>query len=256
MSVFKSVYANQYDNFYAQKDYNAEAQIAIDAAIRYQKKLPNSILDVGCGTGGHAIELALKGFSVTGVDLSQSMLDCAQIKADAKGVSKEINLIQGDIRNFETGSKYDLAIMMFAVIGYLTSNSDVVEGLRNIRNHLNEHALLVCDFWYGPSVLSVRPTDKFRVLDSHNGQVLRSASTSLNIPMHTADVSFKVWEIDNGHLESQSEEVHSLRYFYPLEFAMFLELSGFELISISAFPSLDESVSDETWNALVVAKAV
>ena len=256
MSVFNSLYAGQYDQLYAEKSYTTECDIVVEAARRHLARAPQTILDIGCGTGAHAIELARRGYKVTGVDLSQAMLDHAQSKAAALDSSSRPDFLQGDARNFSTGRTHDLAIMMFAVVGYLTSNDDVLAGLRNIRRHLAPGALLVCDFWYGPSVLSVRPTDRVRVIDTQDGRVIRAASTALDISRHTADVTFKLWTLKEDRLANETTETHRMRYFFPQEFALFLQMAGFESTCMTAFPSLDEALSDQTWNALVVARAV
>ncbi len=57
-----------------------------------------SILDVGCGTGRHSIELARRGYSVTGLDLSREMLARAVAAAEAAGV--KVNLIRSDAAQF------------------------------------------------------------------------------------------------------------------------------------------------------------
>lgn len=255
MSVFNSLYAGQYDQLYADKSYVAECDLVIEAARRHQANAPQTVLDVGCGTGAHAIELARRGYCVTGVDLSQAMLDHATQKAGALDAAHRPDFLQGDARNFGTGRTHDMAIMMFAVVGYLTSNDDVLAGLRNIRRHLVPGALFVCDFWYGPSVLSVRPTDRVRVLETIGGRVIRAASTTLDIARHTADVTFKLWTLQGDRLTSETSETHRMRYFFPQEFALFLQASGFETCSMTAFPSLDTPLTDQTWNALVVARA-
>lgn len=255
MSVFNSLYAEYYDQLYAEKSYGAECDLVEAAIARHGSVRPATLLDVGCGTGGHANEFAKRGYDVTGVDLSAHMLEHARAKATALALPRQPAWLCGDARTFDAGSEFDAAIMMFAVVGYLTSNDDVITGLRNIRRHLKRGALFICDFWYGPSVLSVRPADRVRVLDLPGGQVIRATNTSLNTAQHTADVSFRLWTLESDKLVSETTEMHRLRYYFPQEYAFFLSQAGFTLQSISAFPTLDGALTDQTWNAFVVAKA-
>ncbi|HKU89326.1 MAG TPA: methyltransferase domain-containing protein [Steroidobacteraceae bacterium] len=256
MSVFDAQYAEQYDLLYAGKSYTAECDL-IEAAVRkYATTRPRTLLDVGCGTGGHALELARRGYSLTGVDLSDHMLGLARGKSAVLPEAQQPKWLQGDARNFEAGGPFDMAIMMFAVIGYLTGNDDVLQGLRNIRRHLPVGALFLCDFWYGPSVLSDRPTDRVRVLPTARGEVIRATSTALDVVTHTANVTFKLWSIEDGRVVSNTRESHLLRYFFPQEFALLLSQAGFAMQSISAFPTLDAPLTDESWNAFVVARTI
>ncbi|MBD3335144.1 MAG: methyltransferase domain-containing protein [Candidatus Eisenbacteria bacterium] len=70
----------------------------------------DSILDVGCGTGRHAIELAKRGYEVTGLDLSEEMLKQAEAGARAAGV--ELNLIHADAARFSPAKAYDAVICL------------------------------------------------------------------------------------------------------------------------------------------------
>jgi SAM-dependent methyltransferase len=256
MAVFDSQYADQYDRLYAQKDYQLECDLIESAAARFGGARPTTILDVGCGTGRHSIELARRGFRVTSVDLSESMLRHARENAADLPENQRPKWVHGDARNFEAGGRHDIAIMMFAVVGYLTGNDDVLTGLRNIRRHLALGGLFVCDFWYGPSVLTDRPTDRVRVLPTARGEVLRTTQTTLDVMHHTADVSFRLWNVEGSQVVSDTHETHRMRYFFPQEFALLLSQSGFEMQSISAFPTLDAPLTDATWNAFVVAKSI
>jgi SAM-dependent methyltransferase len=257
VSVFDSQYAEQYDRLYAGKDYGQECDL-IEAAIARHVigAHPQTLLDVGCGTGKHSLELARRGYRMTGVDLSGHMLQRARASAAALPAEQQPKWLQGDARSFDASSTFDMAVMMFAVIGYLTGNDDVLAGLRNIRRHLKAGSLFVCDFWYGPSVLSDRPTDRVRVLKTERGEVIRATNTRLDIVSHTADVTFRLWSIEDERLVGQTEETHSTRFFFPQEFALMLAQSGFAMLGISAFPTLDQPLTDDTWNAFVVARAV
>ena len=69
-----------------------------------------SILDIGCGTGRHAVELAGAGFAVTGIDLSSGML--REARAAAKKVGVELELVQADATSFDLGREFDAAVCL------------------------------------------------------------------------------------------------------------------------------------------------
>jgi hypothetical protein len=145
---------------------------------------------------------------------------------------------------------------MFAVIGYHTSNADVIACLKNIKKNLRPGATLVFDFWYGPAVLHDEPTDRVKVIDSGNEKIIRITNTVMDSFCHTAKVKFETIKIAKKSVVSSEEETHNLRYFFPQEMVLFLETAGFELQSMTAFPSLDTELGKESWNALCVAKAI
>lgn len=256
MSIFNTLYADSYDKLYAEKNYIAECDLIEAAVKRYAIHQPTTLVDIGCGTGNHSIEFASRGLKVTGVDMSHSMIQHAALKAESFNNMNRPSWICGDVRDFDTGTTFDLGIMMFAVIGYLTTNADVLMGLRNIRRQLNPDALFVCDFWYGPSVLAMKPNDRIKTLQSEGGKIIRASSTTLDVVQHTADVTFKLWTINDDYLTNETIETHRLRYYFPQEFALLLSEAGFSLQCLSSFPSLDEPLTDQTWNAFVVAKAI
>ena len=68
------------------------------------------ILDVGCGTGRHSVELAKRGFEVTGLDLTPAMLEIARAKAEAAGV--RVNFLHGNASAFAFGTPFDVAICL------------------------------------------------------------------------------------------------------------------------------------------------
>ena len=77
-AVFGFEYADAYDHLYSDKDYNQECEL-IDRLLRtYGDNSVRSLLDLGCGTGNHALPLAQKGYRVLGVDRSNDMLDAAR----------------------------------------------------------------------------------------------------------------------------------------------------------------------------------
>ena len=87
---------------------------ALDAGAR--------ILDAPCGFGRHSIELARRGYQVTGVDFSETELDRARKAAAEAGVS--LRLVCQDIRDMEFPGEFDLAVNLFSSIGYFSDDED------------------------------------------------------------------------------------------------------------------------------------
>lgn len=82
-----------------------------------------SILDIGCGTGRHAVELAKQGYKVTGVDLSEGMLAVAQTKAAHEGV--QVEWVHQDARLISFKEQFDLAICLCeGAVGLLGHEDD------------------------------------------------------------------------------------------------------------------------------------
>lgn len=96
---------------YDQNPFTQHTAAEVDFILSLYPILPGSrILDVGCGTGRHAIEFAKRGYQVTGVDLSLEMLKVAIGKADEAGV--QVEWFQADAKEFRSDDPYDVAICL------------------------------------------------------------------------------------------------------------------------------------------------
>ena len=147
-----SEYSHYYDLYYADKDYAAEVDFVLDLAARFGNT-PKTLLDMGCGTGRHMAEFIKRGLKCDGFDLSSEMLSHARKRLAGKGA----NLSQGNLTDFENGKEYDLVVSMFAVMGYLIDNHDLVSGLKTAAKHLCPKGIFIFDGWFGPAVLSQGP---------------------------------------------------------------------------------------------------
>ncbi|HEY9287991.1 MAG TPA: class I SAM-dependent methyltransferase [Candidatus Dormibacteraeota bacterium] len=83
---------------------------------------PLRILDLPCGHGRHAIELARRGYDVTGIDLSPSMLEVARKRALTAGVS--VRFLEGDMREPIGEPAFDLVLNLFTSLGYFSDPAD------------------------------------------------------------------------------------------------------------------------------------
>jgi SAM-dependent methyltransferase len=254
--VFNTSYADVYDALYQDKDYLDECAL-IERLFRQCGEGPiRRVLDLGCGTGNHAIPLARQGYEVAGVDRSAGMLAHARRKAVKDATAGSIAFHQGDICGIRLEAHFDAVLMMFAVLGYQLTNADVLAALRTARDHLGPGGLLLFDVWYGPAVLRERPSQRVKVVPAADGKVLRIASGTTNPLLHNCAVDYHLWHIADGRPLVETTERHTMRYFFPRELDLFLERAGFAPGRLGAFPHFDSEPSETTWNVLKLAQAV
>jgi len=256
--VFGKGYADSYDLFYADKNYEAECDMIEEVFKKYGDGPIKTILDLGCGTGNHAIPLAKRGYEVTGIDISPDMLKIAKKKVSNLQPSTfnfQPILLQGDIRSLDLGKKFDAVLMMFAVLGYQTSNENVLSALRTVQRHLRpKKGLFIFDVWYGPAVLTIRPSERVKHINNVKGRIIRTVTTNLDVLNHLAHVHYHVLTIERKSVVQETEENHKMRYFFPQELAFFLMEAGLQMITMQAFENINTPPSESTWDIIVVAK--
>ncbi|MEU6263757.1 class I SAM-dependent DNA methyltransferase [Saccharopolyspora shandongensis] len=137
--------ADIYHDFYhgRGKDYRAEAALVRDL-VRERTPDAASLLDVACGTGAHLRELAGSFGEVVGIDLAPEML------AVAERQNPELQLHQGDMRDFRIDRRFDAVTCMFSSAGYLPTAADLDRAVQNLADHLAPGGALLLEPWWFP----------------------------------------------------------------------------------------------------------
>lgn len=177
-------------------------------------KAGQSLLDMGCGTGRHAVEFARRGFKVTGVDLSTGMLEQARQAASEAGV--EVDWIEADATQFTTDEAFDTAICLceggFGLIG---ENEDGVAHdlaiLRNIHAALKPGSPFVLTALNGYSIIR-------QMTDEHVTEGRFDPATMLAV--YTDE-----WKLPEGPTQMLVRE----RLFIPPEVVAMMRHVGFEV---------------------------
>lgn len=253
--IFGSTYAEAYDLLYHKKNYQAECDLVEQLFETYgEGQSVHRVLDLGCGTGNHALGLAVRGYEVVGVDRSTPMLNLARKKSARFSAPGKVTFQQGDIRTVDVGRDFDAVLMMFAVLGYQLENADLLQVFDVARKHLRPRGILIFDVWYGPAVLHQRPSQQIRVIPTPKGKILRVASGELDIRRQLCEVHYHLWRLERERLVSETEERHLMRYFFPQELDLLLERTGFARLRLGGFPQFSLEPDETTWNVLAVAR--
>ena len=244
MSVFAS-YARFYDLLYRDKDYSAEAAY-VAQAVRSVVPAAREVLELGSGTGGHAVELARLGFSVTGVDRSVEMVQRAQARASGQ-------FLQGDACTVRLGKAFDAVLALFHVVSYQTTEAQLRGILDTAAAHLRAGGAFFFDFWYGPAVLAEKPERRVKSVADGALSLTRVAEPTLREADHCVDVHYTVTGTDGGRALEPTTETHSMRYLFLPELDLALERAGLQRLAAAEMPT-GAPLGPGTWSAGVLAR--
>ena len=249
MSVFGEAYAKYYNLLYKDKDYFEEYAYICEIIKKHGGLGEKNILDIGCGTGRHLYHFKQDGFSVSGVDVSENMINEAK-----KYLHQDEGLICAEASGFRFNKQFSTVISLFHVMSYQTENKELEKVFQNVSEHLTDGGLFVFDFWYGPAVLSYPPMVRIKRLEDTEIQITRIAEPSMRYNENIADVHFEVMiENKKTHISERITETHAMRYLFLPEIMYLAEKAG--LSFVAAYNWLDFlPLSDETWYGAVVLK--
>jgi SAM-dependent methyltransferase len=253
VNVFGREYAEDYDALYGDKDYEGEVSLIEQLAAAHHDHV-RRVVDFGCGSGGHAIRLAQRGYDVTGVDRSEHMLARAREKSAQLDFRVAPVFVQGDVTSVRLGSSFDLGLMMFAVLGYQVTDGALRDTLATVRAHLASGGLFIADVWYGPAVLATGVSERTKTVDAGNRRIIRSARSELDIASHRVDVQYVVQHVEGASTVEVARETHAMRFFFPDELERALGDAGFTLLAMRAMDE-DAPATTQSWNVLFVARA-
>jgi 2-polyprenyl-3-methyl-5-hydroxy-6-metoxy-1,4-benzoquinol methylase len=193
----------------------------IEKEIQYNKVV--RILDVGCGTGRHAIELAKRGYNVTGIDLSADQLTRAKEKAQQAGV--KVYFYEQDARTISYTGNFDLVIMICEGAFPLMETDEMnFEILTNATRALKDGGKLIMTTLNGLYPLRHSIKD-FTNENQDNFSVVRNKFN----PQTMRDVSTVKVEDDSGNIK---EITTNEKYYLPDEIEKLLRSLNYTSVAI------------------------
>ncbi len=246
-------YAPWYDLLYEDKDYAAETAFVLEQLRRNGAK-SGALLDLGCGTGVHAVEFARSGWQVTGIDLSEEMIRKA--KARISNDTQAPRFRQGDACQAGPERDFDAVVSLFHVASYQTSRAELESLFATAYTALKPNGILLFDYWYGGAVLSQGVQTRVKVIERAPLRVTRIAQSDHDETDAIVQVNYTLFCEDSVRSTiKRVDEVHRLRYWFPFEIEASLRATGFEPLGHYAWLS-NEPPHSKTWAAYSVARKI
>lgn len=221
---FAEVYDLLYHGFV---DYEGDVSFLQRIFRRYMHRRPRSLLDLGCGTGNHALPFLRRGFEVTGLDESARMLAVARRKARAERLP--LRLVQGDMRAFRLGRAFDVAVSMFGAFGYVLPDRDVLGCLRSVRRHLAPDGLFVFEYW---QTSGVRPgIQSWMHRKGKDREVLRLSEGQFDSKRSQLEMDFRFFVFRDGRVLDRFNERHVVRTYARPEMGRLVRRTGFDRLA-------------------------
>jgi 2-polyprenyl-3-methyl-5-hydroxy-6-metoxy-1,4-benzoquinol methylase len=250
----KQWYEALFENYAKRYDQESFTQGTIGECDFIEKEINGDqskwILDIGCGTGRHSIELARRGYKVVGVDLSETQLERAEEKARDEGV--QVSFLKLDARKLPFADEFGLVIMLCEGAFPLMETDEMnFSILQNAAKALKSDGKMILTTLNGlfPLYHSVK---EFVNAGAKKGNATYSSSTFDLMTFRDRNTIY--FEDDQGRKkELQCNE----RYYVPSEVTWLLKAGGFRTVEIfgarlGAFSRRDE-LSVEDFEMLVVA---
>lgn len=241
-------YGMKYDNESFAQGTTGECDF-IEKEIKYNKNI--RILDIGCGTGRHSIELTKRGYTVVGIDLSESLLKRAKEKASEQNL--QIDFQKHDARNLSFLREFDLVIMLCEGAFPLMETDEMnFQILQNAANALKPKGKMIFTTLNGlfPLFHSIK---EFLNSETKEGNATYGNNSFDLMTFRDHNTTYVEDDIGNKK-ELQCNE----RYYVPSEITWLLKTLKFKTIDIfgakqGAFSRNDKLITED-FEMLVVAE--
>jgi SAM-dependent methyltransferase len=205
------------------------------------RDLKEDILELACGTGRITIPLVEKGFKVTGLDISEAMLELANKKASEKEI--DIEWVKADFRDFHLGRTFNLIILPFSSIAHLHDLESIQGCFSCVKEHLTDKGAFIIDYFNPRLDYLLRDPNEKRSITTYPDPDGKETVEILETNMYDtkSQINRIKWTYRIGD-SIMSEKELNMRIFYPQELDALLLLNGFKIME--KYGNTDESPFD------------
>jgi SAM-dependent methyltransferase len=220
--------ARYYDLIYGPiVDYEREEGLLEEVFARYAGRPIRRVLDMGSGTGNHALVLASRGYDVVGVDRNEAFVAAAKEKARKRKDGPRF--VVGDMRELEVEGRFDALISMFGAFSHL-SREEAGIALGRFRERLEPGGLLVFEWWNERGARDGHQDWLDR--ESQGIRLIRLSQSSVDPKARTLQITFKHLVLRGDRLEEAFTEEGTVTLYHVEEMEALLSRAGFSSVAM------------------------
>ena len=189
----------------------------------------NSVLELACGTGRLALPLLREGAQYTGLEIKPDFVRAAKNKLSSFG--DMVSIIEGDMRSFSLGEKFDLIFIGFNSFLHLLTDKDSMDFFSCVQGHMHKKSRFVIDIYIPDPLFLYRPEGmRFPVLEYTDSNTDEHVYVEeCNVYNSTTEVNDLIWYFSTEDKKDFDERRFSMRMYFPSKMNQMLIDAGFNI---------------------------
>ena len=211
------------------------------------------VLELACGSGRFTIPLAKEGVNITGMDISDDMLDLAKLKASERGTN--VRFLQGDMRNFDLGEKFKFILIPAQSLSHLHTREDVEKCFSCVRHHLADEGWFLIELFNSSVTMLARESGRRYPIGQYIDPIAGSqVSVTEEVRYDSASqVNHIQWFFQNEGSDKETVLSLEMRQFFPQEIDALLWYNDF-LIEHKYGNYNEAQFSSDAWKQLIICR--
>ena len=218
---YRSFFGDEWLRFVAQRIPAEQTTREVDFIVEtLALEPPASVLDLACGHGRHSLELARRGYEVTGLDLSEAALRVARDAARDAGL--DVTFVHADMRELDSEAQFDAVVNWFTAFGYFEDDGQDQRVLERVARSLKPPGRFLID--------TISPLWLFRHFEANSWTELEDGSLLLQQRAYEplTGRNHVTWTL--VHADGSRQELrHSVRVYTLVELTQMLARAGLQV---------------------------
>jgi SAM-dependent methyltransferase len=242
-----------YDLLYQDKDYAAEVLLVKQIAEQELGNKPRGILEIGCGTGNHTVQLAASKTPLIAIDTDPHMVKLCQ-KKFASLPYPHVQIKHTSVENL-TQKNFDLVISLFNVVTYIDSFSALISFFKAIYHALINDGVFMFDAWNGIAAIREPPGEKHFHIETPDHAISAHLSSQTDFFRQRVTLTYEI-QLQDLHSGVSENDSYSFgqSLWTPNQLFDALKIAGFSNYRVCALFAPEVIATEHHWKVMFICK--